>query len=64
MFRSKLGSKTCLLTKLICCDAVELPMSLDRNNLGSVCINGVVRAFTKQVETPFFEIANQIIALD
>jgi hypothetical protein len=47
---SEPGSKTSLLAKLVCCYAVELPMPLDRDGLGSVRVNGMVRAFPEQIE--------------
>jgi hypothetical protein len=44
--------------------AVELPMPFDRDNLGSVRVNGMVRPFTKQIEAILLEIADKITALD
>jgi hypothetical protein len=42
---SELGNKTSLLAKLVGCYAVELSMPFDRDNLGSVRVNGMVCAF-------------------
>jgi hypothetical protein len=63
-FASELGSKTCLLTELVCGDTVELLMPFDRDNLGSVRVNGMVRAFPEQIEAMLLEVANKINALD
>ena len=53
-----------MLAELVCRDAVELLMPFDRDNLGSVRVNGMVRAFTEQIEAMLLEIANKINALD
>jgi hypothetical protein len=39
-------------------------MPFDRDNLGSVSVNGMVRAFPEQIEAMLLEIANKINALD
>jgi hypothetical protein len=38
-FGSEPGGKACLFAELVCGDAVELSMPLDRDNLGSVCVD-------------------------
>ena len=54
---------TCLLAQLVRCDSIKLPMSLDRDRLVSVCIDGMIDTFAQQVETVYLEVACEVTPL-
>ena len=53
-----------MFAELVCSYAVELGVPFDRDNLGSVGVDGMVRAFPKQIEAMLLEMPNKITALD
>lgn len=56
----ELGRDTGLLADFVGRDSIKLFVTLDRNHLGAICIDGMVAAFSQQVEAIFFQISGEL----
>ena len=61
---SKFGRDSSLFAELICGDAVNRAVSLDRYCPVSICIDGVVCTFSKEVEAVLPKVPNQVASVD
>ena len=60
----KLGRDTGLLADFVGRDPIELFVALDRNYLDAICIDGMVAAFSQQVEAIFFQISGEVTSFN
>jgi len=60
----KFRGQSSLFADFIGGDAVKLSVSLDRNDLYAVGINGVITAFPDYLETVFFQISDKVTPFD
>jgi hypothetical protein len=47
-----------LLTDFVGSDSINLFVTFDRNNLGAVCVNGMIAAFPEQVKAIFHQMSD------
>ena len=45
-------------------DPIDLFVALDRNYLDAICIDGMVAAFSQQVEAIFFQISGEVTSFN
>ncbi len=61
---SKLGLDAGLFAEFIGGNSIHLFVSLDRNNLRSIRVNGMVGTFSEQIETMLFQVSNKITSFN
>ena len=49
-----------LLTDFVSSDSINLFVTFDRNNFGTVCVNGMIAAFPEQVNAIFHQMSDGV----
>jgi len=53
-----------LLAEFVCSDSIEFFVAFHRNDLCSICVDGVIRTFSEEIKTLLLQVSDEITSFD